>query len=294
MADEIKDGAITPADSKDVVIKVPDGASPPGMGTGSSPSKTYEAVVYGKKVELTEADLIREAQKGLAANQRFQEASRMLEEAKAAKSVHEDLHRVLEEGDINAFRRVAESMGLDRSQVEEAADIVWQQINGDTEEEEEEETPRGRQEAPRKLSFGDLDEETQEVLVGVAADRINKSIKGALDNDEIIGYYLKQAGDKQRDAIVKMANREVKGRLTASGGNLKNIPGILKEVIPIVKETIEAFGIERSTPQMGLGPAPAGGPDVYPKQQPKYVSSRDSGFEQHILETLAFNLRNGE
>jgi hypothetical protein len=89
-----------------------------------------------------------------------------------------------------------------------------------------------------------------------------------------------------------MIDEKVRGRLDASDGKFGDGAQILREVIPEVRGTLEALGTSsRSTPPMGLGPAPGSHEaSIYPTKPPDHVSSTDAGFDEHITETLQHNV----
>lgn len=93
-----------------------------GKGTSPDPSaappepKKYKLNVYGSEVELTEQDLIREAQKGFAADKKWQEAAETMKKAKPVldKLQAGDLSFVLDNMPKEQFRRFAEDFLLEQ------------------------------------------------------------------------------------------------------------------------------------------------------------------------------------
>ncbi len=309
------------------VVNIPASAVPPQLANAPHPYETQltEIIVDGEKQTVSHAKLVELAQKGVSSASRFQEASAKNKEAESAIALKADLEILAETGDISAFRRAGASMGLTGDEVEEAARIVYEsmgenpdspsspgegQFNNDSPYDGQ--ASRGQEgsiaqriaalEAAlskttatlenKRTNFGDLDESLQVVVTDVEQARVNKIIQKALDSDEIMSYHMKTHDTNGQRAIRDMIDEKVRGRLDASDGRFGNGIQILREVIPEVKTTLEALGtLNRTTPQMGLGPAPGGqGAEIYPTKQPDHVSSTDPGFEEHVGETLAHNM----
>jgi hypothetical protein len=312
------------------VVNIPASAVPPQMANAPHPyeQQLTEIIVDGEKQTVTHSKLVELAQKGVSSASRFQEASAKSKEADSAIALKADLEILAETGDISAFRRAGASMGLTGDEVEEAARIVYESMgespNNPSSPGEDQfnddgaydgRASRGQEgregsvsqriaalEAAlskttailenKRTNFGDLDESLQVVVTDVEQARVDKIIQKALDSDEIMSYYMKTHDTNGQRAIRDMIDEKVRGRLDASDGKFGNGIQILREVIPEVKSTLEALGtLNRSTPQMGLGPAPGGqGAEIYPTKQPDHVSSTDPGFDEHISETLAHNV----
>ena len=144
----------------------------------------------------------------------------------------------------------------------------------------------------KKTGFGDLSDDLQTVVGDAEQIRVNKIIQNVLDSDDVLAYHMSSYDSKGQQAIREMIGEKIEGRLDAHNGKFGDGTRILNEVIPEVKKTLEALGTpNRSTPQMGLGPAPGGqsGADIYPRRQPDHVPSTEAGFEEHIAETLRHN-----
>jgi hypothetical protein len=143
----------------------------------------------------------------------------------------------------------------------------------------------------RRTQFGDLDESLQTVVVNVEQARVNKIIQEALDKDDVLRYYMSSYDVKGQQAIRNMVDEKVRGRLDASDEKFGDGAQILREVVPEVRTTLEALGTSgRSTPQLGLGPAPGSqGANLYPTKAPDHVPSTEAGFEEHIAEVLRHN-----
>ena len=144
----------------------------------------------------------------------------------------------------------------------------------------------------RITRFSDLDPSLQTVVVEAEQTRVDKIIQTALDSDDVLSYYMNSYDPKGQQAVRDMIDERVRGRLDATDGSFGDGNRILQEVVPEVRSLLEAIGNpNRSTPQMGLGPAPGGQSEanIYPTKQPDHVPSTEANFEEHIAETLAYN-----
>lgn len=315
------------ATDQNPVVNIPASAVPPQMANAPHPYEQQftEIVVDGQKQTVDHAKLVELAQKGVSADSRFQEAAAKSKEADEAIRWKADMELVGETGDIGAFRRAGAAMGLSDEEIEDAARMVYETADGASspgEKGPDENTryelaegiaapPVGKVTVGQKLAmleaeliktkaqvenrttkFGDLDEALQTAIVDVEQARVNKIIQIALDSDQVVSYYYSSYDDKGQKAIRGMIDEKVRGRLDASDGKFGDGAQILREVIPEVRETLEALGTpNRLTPQMGLGPAPGSQEaSIYPTKPPDHVSSTEAGFDEHVTETLQHNL----
>jgi hypothetical protein len=299
------------------VVNIPASAVPPGMATAPHPQQMGAAVkVHGQDVQLTHEQLVTAAQKGMAADENFQAAAAKSKEAEVAIAFLDDMKTLAGSGDISAFRRAGATMGLTGDQVEEAARVTYEHMEagegeggGANENEvfQQDEARRGESGKNwaaelaqvkasienKQVRLEDLSPDLQDAIVDVERVRIDKIVKAALDSDQTLRYYMDSYDAKGQEAIRGMVNEKIKGRLDASNERFGDGTQIMQEVLPEVKNLLNAVGTpERSTPQMGLGPAPGGqGPDIYPMKKPDHVSSSDAGWEEHIGQDIAHNVR---
>lgn len=310
-------------DDNTPVVNIPASAVPPQLLNAPHPSQTQltRLVTDGREEMVTQDELVRRAQKGNSADNKWQEAAAKSKEADEAIAFKADMDLLSETGDIGAFRRAGAAMGLSGDEVEEAARIVYEQMDDNTNSPGQDQFDENTLYEPRtqqggqmnmaqrmalleaeliktkamltggKTGFADLDQTLQTVVVDVEQRRVDKIIQNALDNDEVLAYYMSSYDDKGRQAIRDMIDEKVRGRLDSSDGSFGDGTRILREVVPEVKKTLEAIGTpNRLTPQMGFGPSPGGqGANIYPTKEPDHVSSTDAGFEEHIAEMLQFN-----
>ena len=315
-----------PQDAQDPnpVQNIPASAVPPQLANAPHPyqNQTTEIIVDGQKQVVTHDQLVTLAQKGVASDNRFQEASSKSKEADAAINFKADMDLLAETGDISAFRRAGAAMGLSGDEVEEAARVVYESNEEPSPGSEgfDENSlytnngpPPGQatgvgqqiaaltamvqklqgQASGKQTGFGDLSEDLQTVIGDAEQIRVDKIIQNVLDSDDVLSYYMGSYDKKGQSAIRSMIDDKVRGRLDASDGKFGDGTRIMREIVPEVREHLEALGTpNRSTPQMGLGPAPGGqsGADIYPRKQPDHIPSTEAGFEEHIGETLAHNL----
>lgn len=311
-------------DDNTPVVNIPPGAVPPQLLNAPHPSQTQltRLVTDGREEMVTQEELVRRAQKGSSADSKFQAAAAQSKEADDAIRLKADLELLAETGDVSAFRRAGAAMGLSGDEVEEAARIVYEQMDDGTTSPGKDQFDENTLYEPkaqggqmnvaqrmaileaeliktkalltggRRTGFADLDQTLQTVVVDVEQRRVDKIIQNALDSDEVLAYYMKGYDEKGQQAIRDLIDEKVRGRLDDSDGSFGDGARILREVVPEVKKTLEALGTpNRLTPQLGFGPSPGGqGANIYPTKQPDHVSSTEAGFEEHIAETLQHNL----
>lgn len=286
----------------DGTIDIPVGAVPDAIRTAPHPQQTQVFTLKRgeETMQVTAEKLVEMAQKGWNADVVTQQAREKEKAAERALAIQDDLEAVIRSGDVDAFRRMGAAMGIPGTEVEEAARNIW----GDGEDDEVETTEdepwqatRGKA-APQssQVDFKALPPDVQRILLRAEKQRIDEIIDAALDSDEKVRYNMEQYDEKGRSAIRSLVEEKVRGRLAATNGDFGDGSHILRDVLPEVRTLLEALGSpRRQTPALGMGLAPGGGDlEVYPKKQPDHVPSSDGSFEQHILETLAFNQGNAE
>lgn len=146
-------------------------------GTSSPPPDTprkHKLNVYGSEIELTEADLIREAQKGLAADKKFQEASQLMKKAKPVldKLQSGDLSFVLETLPKDQVRKFAEDFLLEQ--------LEWDSLTPEQKEHRElkrfkEETERAKQAEKQRY-----EQEAQAQAAAMWAEKLDAEIADAI------------------------------------------------------------------------------------------------------------------
>ena len=284
----------------DGALEVPINAIPDALRNAPHPSQTQLHTLRrgDETIQVTTEQLIEKAQKGWNADMVTQQARESQKAAERALAIQDDLEQVIKEGDVDAFRRMGAAMGISGNEVEEAAVSIWGNRAEDEEEEEPVQTRRTtqRETGPLKVNFTQLPADVQRILLGAEKQRIDGIIQEALDKSEKVSYNMEQYDEKGRKAIRSLVEEKVRGRLAATNGDFGDGSHILREVLPEVEAILESLGSpRRQTPALGMGLAPGGGDiEVYPKKQPDHVPSSHGSFEQHSLETLAFNQRQSE
>jgi hypothetical protein len=259
--------------------------------------------------------LVTAAQKGLAADSTFQAAAEKSKEAAKALQFQEDMQLVAESGDSDAFRRAGAALGIPGDKVEDSIRLIDEQY-GEEEVNTGDENQAFNQDDARRgsgrsadqwanelaqikasienkqVGFEDISPDLQTALVHVEQERISKIVQKSLDTDEVLRYYMMNYEEKGQEAIRSMIDDKIRGRLDAADGQFGDGKQIMQEIIPEVRTLLQAIGTpERSTPQLGLGPAPGSqGSAIYPTKPPDHVSSTEPGFEEHIVEALAHNI----
>jgi len=267
-------------------------------------SQVHDIKVNNETRQVTTAQLIEMAQKGQAAEQRFQEAASLRKENAEAITLREDLKSVFDDGDADAFRRLGASMGVPLDQVEEITQRTFGEDNDDDgdvvesyERELESRNPSASHPAaPSVIDYSHLSPDVQRALREVETRRIEKIVNTALDSDEVVRYNMDRYDDKGQNAIRQFVDEKIRGRLDAHGGDFGDGTRILAEILPEIRDHLQALGTPNARNSMSLGNAPGGSnADVYPTKKPDHVSSQSGdAFEQNILETMMFHQRNAE
>jgi hypothetical protein len=298
-------------------LSVPASAVPHVLREAEVPKRAFTIKVYGEEKRISEDELVKLAQKGAAADHKFQEVAAQLKEAGRDKAIVEDLRKMMENGDMEAFRRVGAAFNIPGNQVEETAESIkdyLEIVQSDGEEDDEADPTQDvgaqtalarrltdletalKQISTGEVKYGKLAPDVQRALRIVESERIDKNIRAALDKDETISYYMKVFDESGQQAVRKLVDTLVKTKLKAAGGDFGDDGAeIFKDVLPLVRETVEGVAkAQRAIPPMGFGPSPGGGNDVdvYPRKKPQYVPSGKPGFEQNILDEMAYHLAN--
>lgn len=273
-------------------------------GQARTPIKVFGEVVSYYE-DMTPQKRIEYIQKGLASGQKFQELAAKEKHYAKLEALNEDFQK-LQEGDVDAFRRLAAAQGIPGDYVEEAAKHVMAAFSDDdTEFEDEEEGDpvaewenqrKTQAQEPKTVGYGDLDPEMRKLTFDLVKERTANMKREALDNDPIIGVYLQKASPKAQKAIRDMADELLKGRLAVTKGDFTKVPELLPDVVAKIRETVEAFPVERPTPPLGLGPAPGdGATGVHPDKAPDHVDSRvgAAAFGEYLNKAIAHEMVKG-
>jgi len=292
----------------DVKISSPQPSTADRM-TGTVPPQTFTLKVNGVSKTYDWDGLVRAAQKGEAADERFREASEIMNSAKAALAFKEDLKAVTE-GDVDAFRRAAASLGLNEQEVESAvARYNWgeEEVDEDDDEDVLEEYLRGGQAGPqrgggepRSVSYADLSPDVQRALQRVERRYIETVIDEALDSDEDLRYNMRTLTDDGRGVVKDLVMKGIQGRLNAMAESDRDVDfgdgkAILREVLPEVKKVVKSLVPRQTHGPISMGPSPDGG-TVHPTKKPEYVSSLhgDDSWTQNIIEEMEWYMNQAD
>jgi RNA-binding protein YhbY len=267
-------------DGQEGVIQADQGSIPAQIQNAPHPTiQTHTLKKGDETVEVTTEKLIEMAQKGWNADSRTQAAAEQAKRAEAALELQAEINEVMESEDADAFRRLGEKLNVPEEEIERIVDEYWEGEDGDV--------------APvddGPIGVERMAPDVQRALQVVERQRIKEIVDAALDNDEVVRYNMEQRDAKGKEAIRNLVNDKVRGRLVESNGDFGDGNRILREILPEVRQHLEALGIPRKPNTLGFGPAPGGGDtEVYPEQRPKYVSSSEGpDWEEHITEELRF------
>lgn len=300
--------APVPDDGGAGLINIPHESVVPVMREAPHPSanQVHNLMVNGRQVQMTTEQLYANVQKDLAGDEKLRTAAEQEKAAQTALAAEADLTALFKDGDPDAFRRLGAKYGVSGNEVEDIIDQYWADPEeegtegsreGDPVEARNEEVAAEKQPSrPRQVGYDELSPDLQRALKIVEKSRIDEITKQALDKDEVVRYNMTNYTDVQRSVVQKLVAEKIKGRLDQSDGDFGDGSQILKEIVPEIREIIEAIGgPQRTHGALNLGPSPGGGDnDVYPSKLPDHVSSSDGGFEQNVLETMAFHQANAE
>jgi len=250
--------------------------------------------------QVTEEELVRRAQIGWNGERLAQEAAEIRKDASKSIAADEDMRAVFEDNDVDAFRRLGAKYGVESAQVEAIAKRSFEDSGAEDDEDEDivedyyTESRAGkvaRSQEDSQVSYQDLSPDVQRVVQKVEKERIDEIVNNALDNDEEIAYNMEARDDKGRVAIRTYVDDKIQGRLQAFGGDFGDGTRILGEILPELREHLQALGTPGQRTQMGLGQAPGGGDtEIYPRKLPDHVSSTEGeDFEQHIFDTMKYH-----
>ncbi len=260
--------------------------------------------INGEERSVSPQELIKMAQRGAAADQKFQEASIKMKEAEAALSLQADLRALGEDGSDDAFRRLGRASGMTEAQVEDVIAANGHRRPQESSDDEDDDvnidgpTAVDLQNAVdqmrnRKLGFSQLTPDLQKVLVDVENNRIEQIVTKTLDNDTKMQYHMSRLGDAGKAQAMNLIRDGISRQLDNSGSQFGDGAQILPVVFEQVSGLLDAFGTSNgTTPSIGgLGPAPGGsGAEVHRKEPPPYVSSANMpDFEDHITKQIAYN-----
>jgi len=261
--------------------------------------------INGQEIEKTVSELVVDAQKGLSAQEKFEQAAAKERELEGIRGREADMEAAIKHGDVDAFRRLGAAYGVPGNEVEAIVDDLgldqeddddWDDGEGDVLAEMQAAFPQNQGQRPQKIDYNSLSPDLQRVMRLAERQRISDAVKEALDKDEVLSYNLKRMSPEAQGAVQKLVNEKIQGRLGRYGGDFGDGSQILPDITAEVREIVEALGTtERTHGRVGLGASPGGGSGLgYPMKKPDHVSSSENSFDQHILDTLQYNAGNAE
>ena len=197
-----------------------------------------------------------------------------------------------EPGDqVERIAQKAFSTGEDDKDDEDVVDSYFEESSKSTSKAT---ATRSPSEGP--VDYSKLSPDVQRVLREAEKTRIDGIVQKALDKDEDIGYNMNAHSPEGRAAIRQYVDEKIRGRLDSFGGDFGDGARILAEVLPELREHLQALGTPGPRTHTSLGQAPGGGDtEVYPKQLPDHVPSTEGdAFEQNVLETMAYHQAQAE
>lgn len=268
---------------------------------------------------VSQEELLELAKKGAEADARFASLQKNLEGAQQSAQVANYMRQIAETGDTGLFPKLAAELGLNAQEIAEAQRAMEDYMNRggrrddrrddrgrptrySWDEEDEEDDPVEEWERrtnpnpgkPPQIDYSRLSPDLQRLMVKAEQSRIREIVENALDKDEVIGYYMRTAGDRGRDAVQKIISREI-------GHYLKDNPDFgddgqdaMKQILPTVREIVENFAAPTTTGMSEFGAVPQTVGDLprVPTKEPEYVPATSPDFERHVLERLQYNLHN--
>jgi len=290
----------------------------------------FKLVIDGAERTYTPAEMGRklaEVQKGIAAEERFQQAANL-------KKTIVDLVKRTEEGDAEAYAGLLREMGYDaattRAKVQaylEACEVLDGDDDGDDDGEGNDDplgqagntSPRGGQAGnapsrggqagntpPRggrsgkssRIRLEDLDEDLQKELREVQNHRyerlrqkIYRETEEGLAKDRKLRIILEKGGSKA-GKLKELAKKAMRGRIRDGA---EYGPELVKDVVAEVRGVVEEFGVgpePTSIPGLGFGPGIAHA-ETQAEKPPEPVSILDSNYRKNLAARLAHRVFGG-
>jgi hypothetical protein len=295
------------------------------VGIEKTEDGKYILKVGDKTVEVDEEELYSRASKGYGAEAKFEEAAKIRTEAETAlqnataklQSEFAGLLQKADGGDVGAYERVLDMMGVDVNE-------KWERIQDFKESNEAAEaadrgTPPGKETPPvkggKELELPDnlakaanlataletqgyslddvvkiLGKADQSQKAGIR-DRIFQEMKEVLDKDEKLGKIV-SAGGPKADRLVELAQQRVKGRILDGD---RSGPELYGKVLQEVKDLLDDFGPgDTPTPATGLGPSPfVSRLTSQAKEPPKAESVTSKNYQENVAQRLAHMVAEG-
>lgn len=155
---------VSPVTSDNINASQADGtpstAKAPDVSASGNPEKPYKLKANGKEIELTLEELQTWAQKGMGANQKFQEAARMREQMqKIMQMIKTNPRAILEDPRI----------GVDIKKL--AEDVLWEQVQ------REKMTPEQRELQETKKKLEEFEKQNKELESRTKTEKFNQEVE---------------------------------------------------------------------------------------------------------------------
>lgn len=294
---------------------------PPNPNAPTEPSQgtpdLVELVVYGepKRFDLSipeqRSEYTKFAQKGVAADTKFQEAADTAKGAEAAVAMQKAFNSLLQDGDLEALQAIGQQYGIPKGEIDtiiqeardsqaisEMPDFTTHEKSGLVSNDPTKRQGQGqgqgqppeiddrivkgfqdvfkalgdiKESQAKPIDFGSLTDDMKRVVAPLEDSRINGIIEKVLDKDPELGYTMKNSPGNRRAAVLKLVREKCDGRLSQHNGDFGDGTRILSEVLPEIKVFIKNY----DTPSDPTTPSMGIGPSPNQSSAGLYPGSKD-------------------
>ncbi len=269
------------------------------------PKETLHTItIDGREREVTETELIKMAQKGESADQRYQEAAQLRNEAKSDAEFRQ-LARSANAGDAQSYRQYLRALGKpdgtayteqDLDQAVSLMQTAQQGLQADDTEYDEAEVDN------TPIPFERLEPQVQELLKGVHEERLSsrreeiyKDLQADLDTDPVLGHIVK--GDSPLvKRVIECAKQALKERVVDDGMSYGKEAREL--AVQEARQFVRDLGIADAGPKgvpmqhnraaPGLPPSPlATSFNVHSKEPTKLPNVTDPSYAEKLTQRMS-------
>lgn len=244
------------------------------------------------------------AQKGAAADSKFQEAARLRAESEQDRRVVQGLQLLNKQWDDDVFRQVAKGLNMTEDEIE--ATLLSTRTpnpapssNGSPAQGTQG-TQGGNQWGPppkqTPVGFSMLDDELKAAMAEVTQTVLwERDIQNSLAKDEVLGYNIKEKGSAAADKLAGLAKGIIRRRLLENPQAGSNRTQLINETVAELRTLVNDVGtLTKPIPPSGLGPAPMSGrTESYPTTRPKRVEAISGDHADFIADTIGYKLAQG-
>ncbi len=256
----------------------------------------------GAKRMLTTEELVAFAQKGAAADERFQEAAKVRAEAAATKAEAEKAMKIVHdlqalnsapELDEVGFRNLAKDLGVKDEAIEQM--LAELQEESEPVKKKEKVVAKTNNQLPQPVGYKGLDPELQSFFKEVMGKIWDEDVRKSLDTDQVLKYNIEKGGPEARNVLLDSTRDVIRRRVLEDPASASDRTRLINEAIQEVRSTVKKFGIlNKPDVPPGFGPAPlTGSHTLYPKTEPKRVDASQAGHADFIADKIAWFLKNG-